>query len=138
MITKTQYEILINCKDSPQPFDINFDSELSFLVSNQYLIIEEIQTKNGWKSYYRTSKNIGLLAIQEYEDRVNGIEKENRAMQIAEEQKQIAEESNRIAKEANIKSKRANTISIWSIVISGVFSLITVVASVLIAIFIKK
>ncbi len=138
MITETQYQILMKCKDVAQPFDKSLESEFSYLATNQYLVTEDVRIGNELRHYYRTGKIKGVLAIQEYEDRLNCIQKENRSIQIAEESNKIAEEANQIAKEANSKSKKANTISVWAIGISAILSALTIVASVLIAVFVKS
>lgn len=138
MITETQYQILMKCKDVAQPFDKSLESEFAYLSTNQYLVTEDARIGNELRHYYRTGKIKGLLAIQEYEDRQNSIQKENRSLQIAEDSNRIAEEANQIAREANTKSKKANAISIWAIGISAILSALTIVASVLIAVFVKS
>ena len=137
MITENQYKILQMCKDNPQLLDEEFEAEYSYLATNDYLIAEEFQTRRGWRNRYKTSKNKGLLPIQEYEDRLASIQKESRSLQIAEESNRIAAGANQIAQEANTKSEKANYISIWAIAISGILSIATFVASVLIALFIR-
>ncbi len=137
MITETQYNILIKCKDSSQIFNNEPKAELSYLLKNQYLIPEMVWMDNDGYNGYQIS-NKGLLAIQEYEDRINGIQSQTRTLQIAEESNKIAKEANQIAREANAKSKKANSISVWSIVISAILSIGAVIASVLIALFVKS
>lgn len=125
MLTKEQYELLCKLRDKI-PFNedtnekiLRYLAKLEFVRSTNYKPHDFIWEKPC--DYVITEK--GIAACEEYEKSLRQEDREVESLQIAEQ--------------ANKKANRSNIISIVSIIISALFSAGSIVASVLISLYLN-
>lgn len=130
MISKSEYEVLKMLLESPNLDEVKFIKEIRSLKQDNLIKLHSAglgHLANGQvyirvKGYDVTSK--GKRAIEEYENFIANVKRENHTVEIAEE-------ANYIAKTANKKSHNANVLSIIAIVLSSIFSIAALIVSIL-------
>ncbi len=122
-MTKEVYNLIISIKDRLHDFDEDKPSDVARLYKMGYLEHYHY-SKDGKSIFAWRLTNTAVKEMEEYEKSLRQQEREIKSLQIAEE--------------ANKKADKANKISKSAIIVSVIVSTLTVLASVLIAIFVKS